>query len=118
MTAYPEDAACKKAVARGAKWLDKHEPGWAHRIDPDAIVMSNECRCVLGLLYQDDAGALGIDGFSYGVTAAVPEASPSERITWAEKHGFDESPDHGHGYTSFTGLRVFWRKAIAARVSA
>lgn len=35
-------------VARGAAWLDEHQPGWERRIDLAKLALDETCRCVLG----------------------------------------------------------------------
>ena len=40
-------------VARGVALLDRVEPGWFHRIDVNALDVSQYDRCILGQLYKD-----------------------------------------------------------------
>lgn len=41
-----------KVVSEAAKWLDRVEPGWEHRIDPDTLNIACCDNCVLGQLYD------------------------------------------------------------------
>lgn len=38
-------------VRRGAKWLDKHYPGWEELVNPDKIDLGSPTMCVLGQIY-------------------------------------------------------------------
>jgi hypothetical protein len=38
----------QKAAARGAKFLDEKQPGWADEIDLDSLQMVSRCNCIIG----------------------------------------------------------------------
>jgi hypothetical protein len=94
-------------VAAGAARLDKHEPGWADRIDLDQLDLSSDCRCVLGQLhgdYGDGLAALCIEfgtgasrelGFNYAV--GDPDDLTAElTAAWRELISRRRAgPDHG-----------------------
>lgn len=63
-------------VARGAAWLDEHEPGWERRIDLALLALKDSCRCVLGQVFVDDAASWSWyeDGFDYAVTHMTIDA--------------------------------------------
>ena len=43
--------AYRDRVARGARRLDKIEPGWFKRIDLNHLNMASPCNCIVGQLY-------------------------------------------------------------------
>lgn len=43
----------KSRVARGAKFLDKIEPGWYNKIDVSKFDIEDGCDCILGQVYGD-----------------------------------------------------------------
>lgn len=45
------DIAPQARAARGARWLDRREPGWAGRVDPDRLDILSARNCVWGQLY-------------------------------------------------------------------
>lgn len=63
MTAYP------RTIKAAAKFLDKHEPGWADRVNLDRLDMNEGHTCILGQVFMSQAEpALDGDGFGFAVT--------------------------------------------------
>lgn len=42
----------RSRVSRGAKFLDKKEPGWYNKVNPDILDIRSETNCVLGQIYR------------------------------------------------------------------
>lgn len=58
LAAVTLDAARHRA-AQGAALLDDRDPGWAARVDPDALHLSDGAACVLGQLWGEYRRGLG-----------------------------------------------------------
>ncbi len=58
VAALTPDAARARAV-RGADLLDDRDPGWAARVDPDALSLADGQACVLGQLWGEYRHGLG-----------------------------------------------------------
>lgn len=103
--------AVAERVARGVALLDEHKPGWAKRIDLDALHMSGCLSCVLGQVFADEAAdvdqAAGIEygtGYDAGCEYLGIEGTD-------DLYGFDLT---GIGDT-WAGLTAEWRRVIAGR---
>lgn len=90
-------------VQAGAKFLDKHKPGWWQDIDVKRLNLGSPCRCILGQLYHDF----------------------NEGIEWLRDIDFDTDPD-ALGFDvdeydwpetskSFAALTKAWKEEIQAR---
>ena len=51
--------AARERVRRGATYLDDEDPGWAARLDPETLELSDGTCCVLGQLHGDFRLGLG-----------------------------------------------------------
>lgn len=84
-------------VARGVALLDSVEPGWFHRINVDALDVSQYDRCVLGQLYRD---------YSFGIKALG--ILPREQ---AAEHGF-QVEYIARAPLEYQALTQEWRRVI------
>lgn len=76
-------------VRRGAKWLDKNEPGWADKIDPDKLDMTTGQHCVLGQVFFDRTDPDSWDnGFDIGLKALMEDKGDKGEID--AYYGFNE----------------------------
>lgn len=98
----------EKSVDRGARYLDRINPGWDRRIDLDNFSVGTYERCVLGQLHTG--------GYQAGV--AVLGLTPRE----AWRCGFDLSPlarwPNWRFFATRSGfdyLNDCWRKLILSR---
>lgn len=73
-------------AARGAAFLDDHEPGWADKIDLGTLALIHPCLCVLGQVLRLNPD--GRDGYDYGLRALFHEDGKK-----AGEHGFN-LPQH------------------------
>jgi len=107
MSRIPDWAGERDAVARGAAWLDAHEPGWAGAIDPALLQMEHCNRCVLGQLF---------DGFYHGLARIGPP--DRSLIPWAVAHGFTVvgAGKRVQELTVFARLTKLWREEVSRRV--
>ena len=75
--ATPTSPVSRRA-ARGARFLDRREPGWADHIRLDALDIRDSRACVLGQLYG-----------SYGVGARCYDRAFRGRVLhWPARYGF------------------------------
>lgn len=89
---HPAITPMLAAVERGMGWLDRNYPGWADRIDPDRLQMSQCQWCVLGQLVGEfdtvltNSGWTDGDAAEYGFTLTDDVALLSipipRRIEW------------------------------------
>jgi hypothetical protein len=83
-------------VKRGAKWLDKHEPGWEKKVNPKLLNMSAGTACILGQVYGDHDNA---DDWTngYDIGSGIIELDKAGRSlpngfrNIPSYYGFDES---------------------------
>ena len=84
-------------VARGARLLDGHAPGWAGLVRLDVMDLSSPCACVLGQVY---GGTAGRPGYNVGLRVlglSEEEAGDSgfllvgchegRAVTWTDRSG-------------------------------
>ncbi len=99
-----------RRVAAGASFLDRHEPGWHRRVDPDTLDAADVGRCVLGQLFG---------GFEQGLAELTAcrcdevAAYHRDPITWTVAHGFDL--DVTESRADFLALGRAWRAELARR---
>lgn len=110
-------------VAAGAKFMDENyarsvagtafasasEFGWAGRIKPDELLMSECTKCVLGQLYEryrQGADKLGI---------WLTKGDKDKTVYLLEEYGFDAKPGEA-SEESYTGLKNCWLREIKKRV--
>lgn len=97
-----------RRVAAGARLLDRHQPGWDHRVDPDTLDAEDVGRCVLGQLFGgyeqglDELAACRCDD------VATYHRDP---VAWAAVHGFDL--DVTEPRAAFRELTSAWRAELA-----
>jgi hypothetical protein len=90
-------------AAAGAVFLDGQIPGWAGQVELATLLLSSECRCVLGQL-SDGAGYHGMrDDLAIGMDAAV-------------ELGFALSMDDG--WEDWAELDAAWAREIVTRREA
>ena len=77
----------QKAVRRGARMLDKIEPGWFNRIDLDTFDLSSSCLCVLGQMFEPEVHAMGADG-AYDFVAECYDDDPDFNPDWEHEWGY------------------------------
>lgn len=111
-----------EAVARGAAWLDKFNPGWEHKIDLGVLDLNNSCRCILGqivaasvdesmIVYPYSSGdKFIITHLGYATGYDVIMRFVGWDLDFADEHGFTaETPD---GYKE---LDEAWISLIKSR---
>lgn len=89
-------------VANGAAWLDENKPGWERIIELADLKLENTCQCVLGQLFQEEAGIVSYKGawaygkYQYRGYDFVVQSDDSweqdglgKNTNWAVEHGFD-----------------------------
>lgn len=97
-------------VANGVAWLDTAYPTWVYGVSIQDLDMADECRCVLGQVFeQPREGSLFPDGFSYVMNYAMP--ADAEPDVWAVSHGFDCNGERD----DFEALQAEWTQVIEAR---
>lgn len=85
-------------VRRGAKWLDKHKPGWVASLDGASLNLAYPCSCVLGQLDEDDYYKACYDaGLSRSQAQALGFSAP-DGVKWGT-------------------LTAEWKRVIRARES-
>lgn len=110
----------RSRVASGAAWLDLHHPDWWRTdrpdqggswegggpVDPDALVMSHPCYCVLGQLLGDfyRADLTLDDAIRYGFDAGTGDGCQGDHDDWWAR--LDEE---------FDALTQLWRQTIEQR---
>lgn len=116
-----------EAVARGAEWLDKVNPGWERKIDLSNLKLADGCRCIIGQVVS--ASYLGeldeennITGmFRYAVSPYIalfasfkPDrpAVPDEFDMFTIEHGFFTAYDSSY---DFHDLDEAWIALIKQR---
>lgn len=82
-------------VKRGAKWLDKREPGWERKVSPETLDMSLGSSCLLGQVYDDIADKGGrdwVNGYDVGTDLLEEDKQefPERYGNLASYYGFDE----------------------------
>ena len=117
-----------RVAARGAKWLDRHCPGWAQATNPETLQMVSGARCIMGQNAQRLTGGRVRSGTSGSYASALQalgyEPWDQSLGSWAVRHGFllarigiwDGSRGNGEVVTSqLTALTEAWRQEIAIR---
>lgn len=119
----PDPDQLQARVTRGIAWLDQHLPDWWRTdrpnhgaenggpIDPDALVMSHSCYCVLGQLlgnyYRATDHGLTLDqAVAYGFDTAL--------VTSRSLIGPDDDVDAWMA-AEFDALTALWRAVIEQR---
>jgi hypothetical protein len=107
-------------VAAGVAYLDEREPGWWQRIDLNRLVMSAECRCVLGQLATD----LEVYGWKeivreFGLRQAPCSPAHGSQLTdWGL--GFNARLDQhaDEQNREYAELEAAWKRVITERRAA
>jgi hypothetical protein len=99
-----------RRAAAGASLLDRHEPGWHRRVDPDTLDAADVGRCVLGQLFGH---------FERGLAALTAcrcdevVAYHRDPVAWTVAHGFDL--DVSESRADFLALTRTWRQELVRR---
>ena len=109
LAALTLDAARARA-SRGALLLDDRDPGWAERVDPGSLHLSDGSACVLGQLwgeYRQGLGRARVLDFS---------SAPSRFVSPVDL-GFQAVGDLGDAAEAldYTYLTRAWRDEVAGR---
>jgi hypothetical protein len=103
----------KKRVARGVKWLDRRDPGWWKKINPNRFDIKDPHKCILGQMFAEEGkkSDLAADGFHWAmeyIPALHAEGAMTERgfMTYGEYHSDDPNYDE---------LQWEWWEVITAR---
>lgn len=98
---------------RGAERMDKVEPGWARRVDPDRLRMWSTHDCVLGQVGRPRRKFLFFrsTGSSYGATLARLGIAPDEQHVY----GFS-LPGLWSSSMKWQMLADAWRREIQNRL--
>jgi hypothetical protein len=95
----------RERVARGARFLDQHRPGWHAEIDTARLRMESCAQCILGQLFGDFPRALTL----------TPQRDPE----WVREHGFDlaipEFDSDEHILDGYRRLTEMWIDEIHKR---
>lgn len=91
-------------AAAGAAWLDRHEPGWAHRIDLTELDMAQADRCVGAQAHRPRGGV--VDPFDYARFSEDHRLSPARQLSL----GFLSSDPVGYHH-----LQQAWETIILER---
>jgi hypothetical protein len=68
-------------VSEGAKWCDRHAPGWFAKIDTDRLLLSSCSRCVLGQLFGSYARIVDLE-------SRISAIHSMRQHWWGRAHGF------------------------------
>lgn len=63
------ESSLHQRVKKGAALLDKEQPGWASKVNPDGLDMRSGSYCILGQAfgeYEDGTDHLDVEGRDYG----------------------------------------------------
>ena len=109
LAALTLDAARARA-ARGAALLDDRDPGWAERVDPGALHLSDGEACVLGQLWGEYRHGLGR-------ARVLDFSSAPGRFVSPVDLGFQAVGDLGDAAEAldYTFLTRAWRDEVAHR---
>lgn len=110
---------------QGAAWLDEKHPGWAARIDLDTFNIEDSSNCVLGQVFEQDAGEAE-DGFDYGLGkynldsdglgfSASPYYEGKRELAGLAVWPSGNPEDHA---TDWAALQAEWRGIIIERQGA
>lgn len=91
------------AVANGAAWLDKVNPGWERQINLEILDLSQSCRCVLGQVVaasvpEDQRRLISSGGWVINVPTSdwawsgyefVSRLADDYDCNWLYDHGFE-----------------------------
>ncbi len=114
-TPIPADPADRATVlagraTAGAAQLDRRQPGWATRIDPDQIDLASDRGNPLTLLCGDFYEGL------LGLVHADPDPQVrSHPYDWAVAHGFDIDASVVDATAAYAELDACWRSEIGKR---
>lgn len=111
----------ERRVQAGVAVLDKEVPDWPTRIELLDFDITSECKCVLGLVYEEEyqeAKQLDPDDEDYccefcdGEEEGSPYDYGAEKLAgtdeyfhWARHHGFDSDYEMA---VSAPGGRIYW----------
>ena len=98
------ELSIEERVARGAAWLDRHEPGWVDDIDLDVLDIEDCSDCVLGQLFGDYCTA----------PDDAKGAKPDRELALMRGFNFDDVLDPNDG----AELTAEWRRLIESRRAA
>ncbi|WP_095511485.1 hypothetical protein [Rubrivirga marina] len=109
LAALTLDAARARA-ARGAALLDDRDPGWADRVDPGSLHLSDGEACVLGQLWGEYRQGLGR-------ARVLDFSSAPGRFVSPVDLGFQAVGDLGDAAEAldYTFLTRAWRDEVTAR---
>ena len=102
--------AARARAARGAALLDAADPGWAARVDPDALRLGDGRACVLGQLHGDYRRGLGR-------ARVIDLSSAPGRFVSPVDLGFQAASDLGDAVEAldYAHLTRAWREAVVER---
>lgn len=103
-------SAARARARRGAALLDDQDPGWAARVDPARLHLSDGRACVLGQLWGDFRRGLGRSRVLDFSSAPTRFVSPVDL-------GFQATRDLGDAAEAldYTHLTRAWRELVTAR---
>jgi len=109
LAALTLDAARARA-SRGAALLDDRDPGWATRVDPGSLHLSDGSACVLGQLWGEYRHGLGR-------ARVLDFSSAPSRFVSPVDLGFQAVGDLGDAAEAldYTYLTRAWRDEVAER---
>lgn len=97
------------AAGKGARWLDKHHPGWFEKIDLRLLRLQNTRMCILGQCFGEFWAAL---------TQITGEDEGGERGSkWARVYGFNAARTTRDTLVkgSYERLGLAWAPLVAIR---
>lgn len=112
------DAVLLARVKRGLAWLEEtHGPGWEDKIDLKALQISDVRHCVLGQVYEEEAG----EGFSSGYHWALAEKMGLKldaffNVEIPAQLGFAGGQDFMKDPTRWDDLTAAWRHVLTPRI--
>lgn len=91
------------AVEAGAAFLDIRNPGWASKINKDALIMTSTDTCIIGQLYDG--------GFLAGIAQLGLEEGQDELLGF-DVFGYDNM------FPRYNTLTRLWKAEITKRLPA
>lgn len=113
----------RERAHRGALYLDRVMPDWYERVEVKYLDLADECRCVLGQIFESPSAVaiMHDSGFSLGCEVLLSEdaqGSGDASIMLGFDYGMFDVPSTGTGQLDWRGLTAAWREEVSVRQAA